>query len=173
MSYTAYAENSSHSGIAPDYQATLADYVGRGGEDERSFDDLFDGPAYRQAQTTFLGAGHRLKPRGMTYYRPGVVTDAQGLPASAGSAHWAFLPPDLNQRNHNLNSVYHVGGFPPWHHPTKSRARPLPANRNHNLGSVFHAPPPSAPYGSAPRVAPRPLPTSRNHNLGSVFHFVG
>ena len=56
-------------------------------ETDTGYDDLFDDGAFRAAQTTFAGHAHRLKPQGLTHFRPMVSLPAQGLPAHAATAH--------------------------------------------------------------------------------------
>lgn len=55
-------------------------------DDEVAFDDIFDAPAYRAAQTTFAAPAHALQPRGLTAYRAAAAPPAQGLPGSLTNA---------------------------------------------------------------------------------------
>lgn len=57
-----------------------------------SFDDVFDDPSYRAAQSTFYAPGHKQMPHGQTHYRGAVTHTAQGLPDDSSSAHWGRLP---------------------------------------------------------------------------------
>ena len=78
--------------LTPRDLAILASDVNREGTEETSFDDLFDDPSYRMAQTTFRGQSHKLMPQGQTYYREAVQYADQGIPVATSTAHWDWIP---------------------------------------------------------------------------------
>lgn len=78
--------------LTPDHLAALAADLRQGGADDAGFDDLFDEPVYRAAQTTFCARGHRMMPHGQTHYRPAVTHAQQGIPEDRDTAHWGWIP---------------------------------------------------------------------------------
>jgi hypothetical protein len=104
---------------AQDLAALASSHVDRGAE-ETSFDDLFDGPSYRVAQSAFAGQGHRLMPRGQTHYRPTVDHPEQGMPRHLSSSHWGHLPDNtarrraetMGGRNNNFGLASHMRASP-------------------------------------------------------------
>ena len=119
MSYAAYDNNdaSHHSNAAAEWELTaqdlavLAAYVDRAGAEETSFDDLFDDPTYRAAQTTFAAQSHPMMPHGHTHYRSAVQHGTQGLPRHASSAHWDYLP---DPSAHPRRPTTHAGNRLAW-----------------------------------------------------------
>ena len=72
-------------------RAIMAEYIKGCGD--TSYDDLFDDAVYRNAQTTFSGQSHRLKPQSQTYYRPAVRYATQGIPEDLSLAHGGHQMP--------------------------------------------------------------------------------
>ena len=169
MSYSAY-DNNFGSNAADGWElsaqdlAVLASYVNRGGAEETSFDDIFDEPTYRAAQTTFAGQGHRMMPHGQTHYRPVVQHVEQGMPHHLSSAHWEHLPDSGTQKR----PAMHSGSRLAWAvAQDSSRSETYGAPRN-NFGSNPYTQHRPAPLQRPPaRQVPAGTPTAR------TYHFAG
>ena len=130
--------------------AALADYVHRGGEAEKSFDDLFDDGAFGANQTTFARAAHTHTPRGHTFYAGAVRTTEAG-----GSA-------DFNTPVFNVSRVAFAA-------PTR-RVQP----------PVYYHPAPGAKYAhvsargaAGPPPAARAAPAQPTGPSARTFNFAG
>lgn len=104
--------------VSPRDQEMLARYVaapGGAGADggDTSFDDLFDGAAYRAAQTTFAGQANPRAPHGQSFYRAAVAYEPQGMARVLSSAHWAFLPDNTLAGRGGAAGPGGAGGRPP------------------------------------------------------------
>lgn len=157
--------------------AVLASYVNRGGAEETSFDDLFDDPAYRAAQTSFAGHAHHLKPHGQTHYRPVVEYATQGLPGRASSAHWDYLPDSGAQRHAVPHAApravtrptMHAGNRLAWA-AAHASARPESGNWSNNFGSN---PRPLPGYERKPVAAQHHVSAPPQGPSVRTYHFAG
>jgi hypothetical protein len=153
--------------------AVLAAYVDRAGAEETSFDDLFDDPTYRAAQTTFAAQSHPMMPPGQTHYRSAVQHVAQGLPGHASSAHWDYLPDPSAQRHAVSRPTMHAGNRLAWA-VAQDSALPESGGWANNDASRHSNPRPLPGYERQPVVArhnvsvpPRPSlgPSARTYNF--------
>ncbi len=174
MSYTAY-DNNFGSNAAAGWELTardlavLAAYVDRGGAEETSFDDLFDDPSYRAAQTTFAAQSHPMMPRGQTHYRPVVQHVTQGLPGHASSAHWDHLPDAATQPK---RPTMHAGNRLAWAVAHDS-ARPESGGWANNDASRHSNPRPLPDYQQQAVVARHPVSTPPQGPSPRTYHFAG
>jgi hypothetical protein len=79
--------------LTPGGLSVLASYVNRAGAEEKSYDDLFDGPAYRAAQSAHAARGHARMPGSHTANRSLVRYETQGLAPGADTRHWQHALP--------------------------------------------------------------------------------
>lgn len=167
--------------------ATLATYVDRGGEEETSFDDLFDGPTYRAAQTTFAAQGHRRMPHGHTHYRPAAQQHIeQGIPAQLSSAHWDRLPVTARPAAQSGSRLaWAVAQDSAWQgsstRPVTSMAETGGAGGGPPAAGFYAAllpggaPAGAGTYSPLPRAAPAaaPAPSRGRGPSARTYHFAG
>jgi hypothetical protein len=77
--------------LTPRAYHSLHEYINDPKKTAKSYDDMFDGPVYRSAQSAFQRQPHGLHPSGPTLFRRNSSAFDQGLPQNLSVSHWKWL----------------------------------------------------------------------------------